>query len=269
MKKYVLAIGAVALAFSACSKKLPQSYGNFDKHYSCMGVMPFFSETDSGPSSDLLTGYLAIDMYRRNLEVIDAEEIAKAFNEGGVYFPKRFTKALALEYASLLNLDSVIYGRISTPDKTRNPKSSLTLDLEFNLLDVDSARIMWSHYQRVKANPRTYNRVFKEASRRALDSLFKAGFNYTAYEIPCWDVKTAQSLKNLPDLTRETFNSLSFDLAEASDSDMWLHLGNIFMTIGRRDVALGQYQKFLKTNPASPFASEVERQVSVLRKTEK
>ena len=85
--------------------------------------------------------------------------------------------------------------------------------------------------------------------------------------MPCWDSGLATYLKRLPDLTKETFNSLSQDLAESKEDDLRLNLGNIFMTIGKRPLALTQYRQYLRQNPASPFRDEVEKQVEVITKT--
>jgi len=131
---------------------------------------------------------------------------------------------------------------------------------------VPSSKVVWAFSEKFRIKPGNYNSDLKKISKRVVAKLFSAGFKYSNIKMPCFDTATAQSFKRLPSLTREMFNTLSFELAESSDSEMWMNLGNIFMTIGKRNLALVQYQKYLALNPASPFRGEVERQVAILEK---
>ena len=71
-------------------------------------------------------------------------------------------------------------------------------------------------------------------------------------------------MNDLPDLTREMFNSQSYGISESAEENIWLNLGNIFMTIGKRNLANANYKRFLKQNPSTPFKSEIENQLAII-----
>jgi len=258
------------LLFQACSKKIPSSYGKFDKSYSCVGLFPIDNDTSFEPLSELLRGYFTLEMYQKGLqEILDSREAQRIFkNDGKVYFPNRFNKPLAIEYATLLGLDGVFYGTLSSPDRsTPNFKGSRKpLNMELYFLNVKSQQIEWSFSERLEITPGEYNKDIKKLTEEIVASILRSGFDKKGVDMPCIDITLAENLRKLPSLTRETFNSLSIDVANAKEPDLWMSLGNIFMSLGKRNLALAQYQKYLVKDPTSPFKGEVERQVAVIEK---
>jgi len=267
----VITVCLSVLSFMSCSKRMPKSFGQFEGHYSCLGMFPFGNETSFAPMDDLLTGYLSLALYKAGFQdILSSKDSTKIFkDEGKVYFPRRFNKNLAIEYATLLGLDGVFYGEISSPelagsDISGNPK---LFNIALYFLDSKKADIVWSYSERSLIKPGNYNDEIKDLSKRVTKSLSNSGLRYVSAAMPCWDTVLASKLKALPSISREMFNTLSADVSQASEGELWLNLGNVFMTIGKRSLALTQFKKYLVRNPNSPFRDEVERQVAVIEGT--
>lgn len=273
MKRWLPYLLGSILLISACNKKITSTFGQFDKSYSCLGMLPIYSDTTFSPAGDMLSGYLGLEMYRSGFkEVFGSDEFTKTYaEEGKVYFPRRFNRALATEYSMLLGMDGVLFGQITSPVKTgsdiKGPRKLTNIELYF--LDVPSSEIIWSYSTRTYIKPGQYNADLRSLSAEVVRNLKEAGLTYDGVKMPCWDNSLSAYLRMLPDLSREMFNSLSYDLAESQEDNLAMELGNIFMTIGKRDIALAQYRSFLRENPTSPFKGEVEQQVATLEKRPK
>jgi len=268
---FTSALICLSLVFTACSKQIPTTFGNIEETYSCVGILPLTNETSFVPLNELLTGYFNLEMYNAGFdEVLAPSDFDKVYREQGkVYYPKRFNRPLAIEYSTLLGLDGVLYGNLSSPDRVgsdvKGKKKLLNLELYF--IDVNSRSVVWSYNERTYITPGQYNAQMRLVSKDVVAKLKNSGFRYARKGNPCYDSTLAQKLERLPSLSREMFNSLSQEIAETSEENLWLNLGNVYMSVGRRDLAIVEYQKFLKQNPASPFKNEVERQVAIIERT--
>lgn len=272
MNKYKISFILVSLFLAvSCNKRMSDSYGRIDKTYSCLSVMPFANETSFSPMDQLLEGYLNLAMYQSGLqEIMSPDDLSKIFKEdGGVYFPTSFNEPLAIEYSSLLGLDGVFFGRLASPERARSNVKGETkpFSLEVYFLDVRSSSVSWSYTRSGFLTPGDYNDDLKAIAKDVVNSLKRSGFKYLRTDMPCWDSQLASYLRRMPDITKEMFNSLTLDLAGAKEDDLRMDLGNIFMTIGKRSLALNQYRQYLRQNPASPFKDEVLQQVAVITRS--
>ncbi|HLG21140.1 MAG TPA: OmpA family protein [Bdellovibrionota bacterium] len=137
---------AALMALASCAEK-DLHIGSMPKEDLCIAVLPFEVRYDAATTNELLSEFIALDLYRNGARgIVGPRDVDQLFRTAGEPLPPTIDPYWAAEIGRKLKVDGVIFGalsRIPIWRGTKADKDELQMNIDSYYLDAKTGEIRW------------------------------------------------------------------------------------------------------------------------------